>query len=112
MAQSVAALRDTDLRSELATIAVPTAILHAAGDRICPFVLAAEMARGIKNSMIIRFEKSGHCLLLQEKEKFNHELMAFAIIRMSIPFLIPFHGGFLSCQVLEHRFPVSPMNAN
>ena len=78
MAQSVAALRDTDLRSELATIAVPTAIFHAAGDRVCPFVFAEEMARGIKNSKIIRFEKSGHALFLEEKEKFNSELMAFA----------------------------------
>ena len=78
MAQSVAALRDTDLRPDLATIAVPTAIFHAVGDRICPFVFAEEMARGIKNSKIIRFEKSGHGLFLEEKEKFNHELMAFA----------------------------------
>jgi pimeloyl-ACP methyl ester carboxylesterase len=78
VAQSVAALRDTDLRSELATIAVPTAIFHAAGDRVCPFVFAEEMARGIKNSKIVRFEKSGHALFLEEKEKFNHELMAFA----------------------------------
>jgi pimeloyl-ACP methyl ester carboxylesterase len=78
VAQSVAALRDTDLRSELATIAVPTAIFHAAGDRVCPFVFAEEMARGIKNAKIIRFEKSGHALFLEEKEKFNRELMAFA----------------------------------
>jgi hypothetical protein len=32
--------------------------------------------------------------------------------RDKILFLIRFHGGFLACQVLEHRFPVSPMNAN
>lgn len=78
MAQSIAALRDTDLRSELATIGVPTAIFHAPEDRICPFVFAEQLSRGIKKSKIIRFEKSGHALFLEEKEKFNNELMMFA----------------------------------
>ena len=78
IAESVAALRDSDLRSELPAIAVPTAIFHATGDKICAFVFAQEMARGIKNSKIVRFEKSGHGLFVEEKEKFNHELMAFA----------------------------------
>ena len=78
VAQSVVALRDTDLRPELATIDVPTAIFHAVGDKICPFAFAAEMAKRIKNARIIRFENSGHGLFLEEKQKFNHELIKFA----------------------------------
>lgn len=77
MAQSIAALRDNDLRNELGMITVPTAIFHATGDRICPFVFAEELARGIKKSRIIRFQESGHALFLEEKEKFNRDLMAF-----------------------------------
>ena len=76
--QSVVALRDTDLRPELTTIAVPTAIFHAIGDKVCPFAFAEEMARRIKNARIIRFENSGHGLFLEEKQKFNHELIRFA----------------------------------
>ena len=77
VAQSVVALRDTDLRPELTTIAVPTAIFHAVGDKVCPFAFAEEMARRIKNARIIRFENSGHGLFLEEKQKFNHELIKF-----------------------------------
>lgn len=78
VAQSVVALRDTDLSPELATIDAPTAIFHAVGDKICPFAFAEEMAKRIKNARIIRFEKSGHGLFLEEKEKFNRELIKFA----------------------------------
>jgi non-heme chloroperoxidase len=70
-------LRDADLRAELAKINVPTAILHGVADKICPFVFAEVMQKGIKNSKIIRFEKSGHGLFWDEQEKFNKELMNF-----------------------------------
>ncbi len=77
VAQSVVALRDTDLRPELSKINVPTAIFHAVDDKICPFAFAGQMAEGIKNSTIIRFENSGHGLFIEEKDKFNRELMKF-----------------------------------
>jgi len=78
VAQSLVALRDADLRLELAAIDVPTAIFHAVGDKICPFVFAEEMAKAIKTAKIIRFENSGQGLFLEEKEKFNRELIGFA----------------------------------
>jgi pimeloyl-ACP methyl ester carboxylesterase len=62
-------------------ISVPTAIFHAVGDKICPFAFAEEMAKGINNAKMIkmiRFENSGHGLFLEEKEKFNLELIKFA----------------------------------
>ncbi|MBF0364315.1 MAG: alpha/beta hydrolase [Oligoflexia bacterium] len=77
-AESLIALRDTDLRSELSSISVPTAIFHSVEDKICPFIFAQEMLKKIKNSKIIRFEKSGHALFIEEKEKFNDELKRFA----------------------------------
>lgn len=70
-------LRDADLRSELSAIKVPTAILHGVADKICPFAFAEIMQKGIKDSKIIRFEKSGHGLFWDEREKFNKELMSF-----------------------------------
>jgi non-heme chloroperoxidase len=76
--QSLIALRDTDLRSELSKIKIPTAIFHGVKDKICEFALAEQMQKGIQNSSIVRFENSGHGLFLEEREKFNTELIKFA----------------------------------
>jgi pimeloyl-ACP methyl ester carboxylesterase len=78
MAQCLIALRDTDLRKDLAKIAVPTLIMHGKKDKICSFDLAEQMKTGIANSHIIAFEKSGHSLFLEETQKFNAELIKFA----------------------------------
>jgi pimeloyl-ACP methyl ester carboxylesterase len=75
--QSLIALRDTDLRSSLPQIKIPTAIFHGVQDKICEFALAEQMQKGIKNSYIVRFENSGHGLFLEELEKFNTELVNF-----------------------------------
>jgi pimeloyl-ACP methyl ester carboxylesterase len=76
-AQSLIALRDSDLRPELSKIKIPTVIFHGVKDKICEFALAEQMQKGIKNSNIVRFENSGHGLFVEEKEKFNSELIKF-----------------------------------
>jgi non-heme chloroperoxidase len=78
MAQCLMALRDTDLRSDLAKIKIPTLILHGKKDKICSFDLAEQMKAGIADSHIVAFEKSGHSLFLEETKKFNAELIRFA----------------------------------
>jgi len=78
MAQCLTALRDTDLRSDLAKIKIPTLIMHGKKDKICSFDLAEQMKAGITDSQIIAFEKSGHSLFLEETKKFNAELIRFA----------------------------------
>jgi non-heme chloroperoxidase len=75
--QSLIALRDTDLRSELSSIKIPTVIFHGVQDKICEFALAEQMQKGIKNATIIRFENSGHGLFIEERKKFNSELIKF-----------------------------------
>jgi len=77
-AQSLIALRDTDLRPDLAKISIPTVIMHGKKDKICSFDLAEQMKAGIKNSDIVPFENSGHSLFLEETQKFNAELIKFA----------------------------------
>ena len=79
-AQCLMALRDTDLRSDLAKITIPTLIMHGKKDKICSFDLAGQMKAGIANSHIVAFEKSGHSLFLEETHKFNSELINFAKI--------------------------------
>lgn len=70
-------LRDEDLRDDLGKIQVSTAIFHGELDKICPFAFAEMMNKQIEFSKLIPFEESGHGLLFDEKEKFNHELLAF-----------------------------------
>ncbi len=77
-AQCLIALRDTDLRSDLTKIKIPTVIMHGKKDKICSFDLAEQMKAGISNSRIIAFENSGHSLFLEETKKFNTELIKFA----------------------------------
>lgn len=76
-AACLVALRDTDLRDDMARIDMPTVIFHSPADKICPFELAEATAAGIKGSKLVRFEHSGHGLFYEEKEKFNKELMEF-----------------------------------
>ena len=77
-AKCLIALRDTDLRKDLAKIKIPTLIMHGKKDKICSFDLAEQMKSGIHDSQLIPFENSGHSLFLEETQKFNSELMKFA----------------------------------
>jgi pimeloyl-ACP methyl ester carboxylesterase len=77
-AQCLIALRDTDLRADMAKITIPTLIMHGKKDKICSFDLAKQMKAGIINSHIVAFENSGHSLFLEEAHKFNTELIKFA----------------------------------
>jgi pimeloyl-ACP methyl ester carboxylesterase len=77
-AQCLIALRDTDLRSDLAKISIPTVIMHGEKDKICTFDLAEQMKAGISHATIIPFKNSGHSLFLEETKKFNAELIKFA----------------------------------
>lgn len=78
MAQGLKTLKDSDLREDLKKITIPTLILHGKLDKICSYDLAEQMHKGIKNSTLVPFEKSGHALFVEELEKFNTELEKFA----------------------------------
>src|ERR1035438_10110300 len=52
MGQCLIALRDTDLRNDLANIKIPTVIMHGKKDKICSFDLAEQMKNGIRKSYI------------------------------------------------------------
>ncbi|TMV50911.1 alpha/beta hydrolase [Paenibacillus mesophilus] len=75
-AATAISLRDEDLRSDLPNVHVPTTILHGKLDKICPFPLAEQMHRGIRGSVLLPFEKSGHGIFYDELELFNHRLVA------------------------------------
>ena len=56
---------------------VPVAIFHGIHDKICSFDFAKVMNEAIKDSRLIQFDRSGHGLNIEEKEKTNEELMRF-----------------------------------
>jgi len=76
--QAITALRDLDRRPVLGKINMPVAIFHGTKDKLCDFVFAEQLHKGIKNSYIVKFENSGHALFVEEMEKFNTELEKFA----------------------------------
>lgn len=76
--QSMIALLDLDLRPSLSKIKIPTVIFNGTQDKLCPFVLAEQLHKGINNSYIVKFENSGHALFVEEADKFNAELEKFA----------------------------------
>lgn len=71
-------LRDTDSRSIMSKISIPTTIFHGKYDKVCPFDLAEQMINSIQNATLIPFENSGHALFYEEMDKFNRELLKFA----------------------------------
>ena len=77
-AKCLVALRDTDLREDMAKIKIPTLIMHGKKDKICSFDLALQMNKGISKSQLVAFENSGHSMFLEETQKFNTELIKFA----------------------------------
>jgi len=77
MEQGLYMIRDSDLRADLEKLTIPTAIFHGKLDKLCPFELAEQLHKGIVNSKLIAFENSGHALFLEERLKFNDELIKF-----------------------------------
>lgn len=70
-------LRDRDLRGDLATVRVPSLILHGSDDKVCLFDLATAMHDGIKNSELVSIDKAGHGFYYEEKDRVNAELIRF-----------------------------------
>jgi non-heme chloroperoxidase len=77
MQEGLKTLRDSDLRNDLTKITVPTLILHGKLDHICSFDLAEQMHKLVRSSVLVPFEKSGHALFIEEREKFNTSLIEF-----------------------------------
>jgi pimeloyl-ACP methyl ester carboxylesterase len=75
--QCLIALRDEDLRSEISQIRIPVAIFHGVHDKIVPIAIGEQALQSLENAYLVRFENSGHGLFVEEREKFNKELIKF-----------------------------------
>lgn len=68
-------LRDEELREETKALSLPVTLFHGAKDEICPIELSHWMKDNIANSTLVTFEESGHGMNVDEKDKFNEELL-------------------------------------
>ncbi|HKQ31506.1 MAG TPA: alpha/beta fold hydrolase [Burkholderiales bacterium] len=71
-------LRDTDLRSLLADVAVPTLVLHGAGDQIVNPQAAAHLARALPNARHVPVDVAGHALPLSHHAEIAAMIGEFA----------------------------------
>lgn len=69
---------DSDLRPDMAKIKIPTLIAHARADKVCSYALGEILNKNIEGSKLVTFEKSGHGLFYDEREKFNKTVIDFA----------------------------------
>lgn len=74
---SAIALGDEDLRGELTSITLSTAIFHGKKEQICPYELGEILEKQIPNSVLVPFKDSGHGMNGDEPKRFNNELIRF-----------------------------------
>lgn len=75
--QSLETLRDTDFTKELSNIKTPVAVFHGVHDRVVPYDLGKVTVSKLSNAKLTSFQNSGHVPFIEEKDKFNQELIRF-----------------------------------
>lgn len=71
-------LAEVDHRSQMPSIEVPAVICRGTNDAIVDPAIAAVAADLLPNSRLVDFNESGHAPFLEERERFNELLVAFA----------------------------------
>jgi len=76
--QCAIAFSSTDFRSEMASVKVPTLIIHGDADKTVPIKPTSEQsARMIPDNTFLIYDGAPHGLFFIEKEKLNTDLLAF-----------------------------------
>ena len=73
----VDAFAKTDFRSELATVKVPTLVLHGTADIPVPFAIGKATAEGIAQTRLIEYPEASHGIVLTERDRVTRDLQAF-----------------------------------
>jgi non-heme chloroperoxidase len=76
-AACVDAFSKTDFRSELASVKVPTLVLHGTADIPVPFAIAKATADGIAGSKLIEYRDASHGIVLTERDRVTSDLSGF-----------------------------------
>lgn len=70
-------IEDEGLFQDMKEICIPTLILQGVHDKVVLPELSEQQEKLIEESNLIKFEKSGHGLFYDEKDKFNKEVINF-----------------------------------
>lgn len=73
----VDAFSATDFRSELASVDVPTLVLHGDADIPVPIALGRATARGIRQAKLIEYAGVWHGLVVTEEQRVTRDLLDF-----------------------------------
>jgi pimeloyl-ACP methyl ester carboxylesterase len=71
------ALAEADLRDSLASIRVPTLLVHGDADERSTLKVAAHLHRGIPESILVVLPGLGHECYLEDSDRFNAEVRVF-----------------------------------
>jgi pimeloyl-ACP methyl ester carboxylesterase len=71
-------LGSIDHRRQLPSVEIPALICQGAHDAIVDPAIAQRAAELLPNSRLVTFAESGHAPFLEEREKFNRQVLAFA----------------------------------
>jgi non-heme chloroperoxidase len=76
-AACVDAFSKTDFRPELASVKVPTLVLHGTADIPVPFSLGKATAAGIPQAKLVAYQDASHGIVLTERDRVTSDLRAF-----------------------------------
>jgi non-heme chloroperoxidase len=80
--ECVHAFGETDFRTEMHTINVPTLVIHGNSDKIVPIEATGDhAARLIRDAKYIVYEDAPHGLFITEKEQLNADLLEFIDVK-------------------------------
>ncbi len=77
LAAGLAILRHADLRSELASIAIPSLVIAGEHDRITPVAAGRELASRLPSARFVEVPKAGHAPFLSHPETVRREVENF-----------------------------------
>lgn len=76
---------ETDFRSDLTTISVPTLIIHGDSDKTVPFESSGQLTHeAIPQSQLLVYEGEPHGLFFTSKDQLNQDLIAFIGTRSTV----------------------------
>ena len=76
--QDVYAFAATDFRRDLATIKVPTLVIHGTDDETVPSKVSGErMTQFVPHAQFVEYSGAPHGLFITEKERLNRDILAF-----------------------------------
>jgi pimeloyl-ACP methyl ester carboxylesterase len=72
------AFMQTDFRSDVQLITVPTLIIHGDNDKTVPIDISSRrLAKMINNSQLVEYSGSPHGLFYTEKDRLNTDIISF-----------------------------------